>query len=183
MRRHRRTEFQGRAEKRLLQRLSVGRVVSRPPGRVVEEQCLVFPPRVLVFRGENPSIPGRLAIGIFFLFKNNPKRVALARVGKEIEIVAEYLREAHGQFRGFSRVFHGVKKGIVHAAGHRCHFRFRGNFLDLRREAAIFRDDPQHPISVDFVIDLAQRSFDRTPHRDGIPGTDLAQVEGVLSGS
>jgi len=149
----------------------------------VEEQCLVFLPGVFVFRGENPSIPGRLAIGIFSLFKDDAKRVALARVGKEIEIVAEYLREAHGQFRGFPRVFHGVKKGIVHAACHCCHFRFRRNFLDLRREAAIFRDDPQHAIGVDFVIDLAQRSFDRTPYRNGIPGADLAQVEGALSGS
>ena len=138
---HRRAEFQRRSQKHLLQRLSVGGIVSRPSGRIVEEQCLVFLPRILIFRRENPSITSRLPIGIFFLFENDAKRIAFARVGIKIEIVAENLRQAHGQFRGFPSVFHRIEEGIVNTAGYRGNFNFLGNFANPRREAAVFGND------------------------------------------
>src|SRR5258708_31281948 len=129
----------------------------------MKEQCLILLPGIFVFRGENSSVPGILAIGIFFLFENHAKGIALTRIGIKIEIVTEYLRQPHGQLRGFSRVFHGIKQRIVHAAGHSGNFHLRWNFLDQRGETAVFRDDLQHAIGVDFVIDLAECSLTERP--------------------
>src|SRR5260370_27961237 len=55
---HRRAKFQRRAQKRLLQRLAIGRIVSRPSLRIMKKQSLVFLSGVFVFRGENSSVRG-----------------------------------------------------------------------------------------------------------------------------
>src|SRR5438552_18109426 len=104
----------------------------------MKEQGLIFLPAVFVFRGEDSSVSGSLAIGIFFLFENHAKGIALAWIGVIIEIVAEYLRQPHGQLRGFSRVLHGFKQGIVHAAAHIGYFHLSWNFLDQRGKPAVF---------------------------------------------
>ena len=109
MRRHRRTEFQRRSKKRFLQRLAVGRIISWPACGIVKEQRLILFPGIFVFRRQDFSVSRGLPVGVFFLFQHDSKRIAFARIGVEIQVVAEDLRHAHCQFRGFARVFHGVE--------------------------------------------------------------------------
>src|SRR5713226_1558967 len=91
MRSHRRAKFQRRPQKRLLQGFSVRRIVSRAPGRIVEEQRLVFLPGIIVFRRKYLSVPGGLSVRIPLLLHYDSKRVALARVGVKIQVIAENL--------------------------------------------------------------------------------------------
>ena len=66
---------------------------------VVKQQRLIFFAAVVVFGGENFSVAGGLAVGIFLLFEHDAERVALARIGVEIQVVAENLRQLQRQFR------------------------------------------------------------------------------------
>src|SRR5712664_1139440 len=85
------SEFQRRTQKHFLQRSSVRVVVPRLPRRVVIQNRLIFFSGVVVFRGKYFSVTGGLPVYIFFLFQQDAKGVAFARVGVEIQIVAEDL--------------------------------------------------------------------------------------------
>ena len=182
MRRHRRAKFQRRAQKCFLQGLSVRRIVSRPTRGIVKKQRLILLPAVFIFRGENLSIARRLPVQIFLLLQHHAERVALPRVGVEVQVVAKNLRQPQRQFRRFPGVLHGIEERIVHPARHRDHFRLGGDFADPRREATILLNDFQHAVRINLVIDFAQRSFYRPPDGDGIPRAKLPQVERALCG-
>ena len=146
----------------------------------MEKQRLIFPSRIFIFRRKNLSVARGLPVHVFLLLQHDAKRVALARVSVEIEVVAENLRQTQRQFRRLPGVRYCIKKRIIHAAHHRHHFRFRRNFTDPCREPALFGDDLQHTVRINLVIDFPQRPFHRPPHRDGVPGAKLPQVERAL---
>ena len=77
---------------------------------VMEKQRLVFLAAVIVLGGENLSVARHLAIGVLLFFEQDPECIALARIRVEIQVVAKDLREAHGNFRGFTRLLDGIKK-------------------------------------------------------------------------
>src|SRR5690349_8751471 len=80
-------------------------------------------------------------------------------------------------------MFHCVEQGIVYPARHCNNFSFRRDFADARREPAFFRNNLQHAVRVNLVINLAQYAFYGPAHGNGVPRTKLPQVERALSRS
>ena len=180
VRSHRRREFQRRSQKFFLQRFTVGRVVRRLPAGIVKQQRLVPLAAIVVLRGQDFSVRRRFAVGVFFLFQYHAKGVALARIGVKIQIVAEYLRQPHGQLRRFPALLHRAKKRILDPPADRRNLhRARYQFY-FRRKSIVPGHNFQHPIPVNFVIYFAQRPIRGPRHGNGIARANLAQIERLL---
>src|SRR5277367_3993189 len=180
VRRNRRGKFQRRSQKRLLQRLAVGIVVSRMPELIVKKQRLIFFPAVVVFRGEDSSVTGRLPIGVFLFLQQNTESVSPARVGVKIQVVTKDLRQPHRNFWRFPGLLHSIKERIIQLPGNCTDFDSRGNGLYFRSEATLGRNNLQHAVRINLVIDLAQVSVNRPSHSDRITSPHLPQVKRLL---
>ena len=77
---------------------------------IMEKQRLVFLAAVIVLGRENLSVPGRLPVLVNLFLEQHPEGVALARIGVEIQVVPENLRQAHRDFRGFAGLLDGVEE-------------------------------------------------------------------------
>src|ERR1700732_3457446 len=91
MRSHRRAKFQRRAQKHFLQRFSLRGVIPRPSKLIVKKQRLIFFSAVVVFRGKDFSVARELPSRLFLFLRQHAERIAFARIGVKIEVVAKNL--------------------------------------------------------------------------------------------
>src|SRR5713101_679470 len=177
MRCNARAKLQRRAQKGLLQGLAVGGVVGGPAVCVMKQQRLIRAAGVVVFGGEDPAVGGQLSGSVFLFLQDHAKCVTATRVGVEIEVVAEDLRQAHGQLCRFTGALDGVEKRIVDFAADGNDLRTELSGADFDCEAAGRGNDAEHALRVNPVFDGAQVAIHRATDGDQVTGAYLPKIE------
>jgi hypothetical protein len=123
-----------------------------------------------------------LPVGVALFLQQDAEGVAATRVGVKVQIIAEDLRHAHGQFGGFTSLFDRVEKRIVERPPDGDDFRTPRNLGYFGGKALLLGKDFERALGVDAVINFAQVSLDGAADGEGVSGAELPEVECLLSG-
>src|SRR5271154_2287428 len=137
---------------------------------------------IVVLRREDAAVGSDFSALERFLFHDNAESIAWPRIGVEIQVPAEYLRQTHGQFWPLSGVQHGIEERAVHLADDAHFLGFRRDGLQFGVKIIPLRPYVKDAIGVNAVTHLANVAQSRAAHHETVARAQMAQIENRLRG-